>query len=148
MKVILTQEVKDLGKRGAVVEVAPGYARNFLLPKSLAVPATEGHLRHQEQVDAAMQRREVKLVKECEVLAEKLARKPVVVKVKAGEEGKLYGTVTPKDVESAIKDQFGIEVDRKKFDELERVQHLGQYPLKIKLHHKVAATIVIDVQEE
>lgn len=148
MKVILTKEVKDLGKRGAVVEVAAGYARNFLLPKEMAVEATEGHLRHHQQVEKAMERREAKLVKECEAMGEKLARKPVVVKVKSGEEGKMYGTVTAKDIETAIKEQFGVEVDRKRFDELEHVKHLGQYPLKIKLHPKVTATVVVDVQEE
>lgn len=148
MKVILTQEVQELGKPGAVVEVAPGFARNYLLPRALAVPATEGHLKHQAQIDKARERREAKLVKEYQEMAEKLARKPAVVRVKVGEEGRLYGTVTPKEIETAIKEQFGLEVDRKKFDELEHVKHLGQYPLKIRLYPKVTATLVIDVQEE
>ncbi len=148
MKMILLQDVKDLGKKGAVVEVADGYARNFLLPRKLAEAATEGHLRliDKEKADqAARAQREQEKASE---LAEQLKARPVPVKVKVGEGGRLFGSVTAADIATALSKSTGISFDKRKVQLADPIKKLGSYTVTIKLHPKVSAKIQLDVQAD
>lgn len=148
MKMILLQDVKNLGKKGAVVEVADGYARNFLLPRKLAEAATEGHLRliDKEKADqAARAQREQEKASE---LAEQLKASPVPVKVKVGEGGRLFGSVTAADVAMALSKSTGISFDKRKVQLADPIKKLGSYTVTIKLHPKVSAKIQLDVQAD
>lgn len=147
MKVILLQDEKKLGKKGDIVEVSEGYARNFVLPKKIGVEATPKNLNDlklqksnelkvaQEQLDAA------------KAMAELLATKEVIVKIKAGENGRTFGSVSTKEIGQALKAQTGIEVDKKKLVLQEAIKSFGVYEVPIKLHPKVTGTVKVKVQE-
>lgn len=148
MKMILLQDVKNLGKKGAVVEVADGYARNFLLPRKLAEAAIEGHLRliDKEKADqAARAQREQEKAAE---LAEQLRAKPFPVRVKVGEGGRLFGSVTAADVAAALSRSTGMSFDKRKVQLADPIKKLGTYTVTIKLHPKVSAKIQVDVQSD
>lgn len=145
MQVILLEDVKALGKRGAVVKVTDGYARNFLFPKKLAAEATEGNVRalaHDKQVAQTRQSRELQHAKD---IAAKLSANPVKLPVKSGDKGKLYGAVTSTDIAVALTQATGIDIDKKKLVLKEPIKRLGTYTVKVKLHHDVNAEIKIDV---
>lgn len=145
MQVILLEDVKALGKRGAVVKVTDGYARNFLFPKKLAAEATEGNIRalqHTRQVETTKKDRERA---HAEDLGARLSANPVKVPVKSGEKGKLYGAVTSADIASALTMATGIEIDKKKLVLKEPIKRLGTYGIKVKLHPDVAPEIKIEV---
>jgi len=148
MKVILKQDVKALGKSGATVEVNEGYARNFLFPQKLAVALTEGAAKQQQELQKANEAREAKKLQAAKEVAETLGAKPILVKSKAGEAGKLYGTVTSKEVATAVKDQLHIELDRRKIEMEDAIKTLGTYHVSIKLHPQVVATINVKVEAE
>ncbi len=147
MKIILLQDEKKLGKKGDIVEVSEGYARNFVLPKKIGVEATPKNLNDlklqksneakvaQEQLDAA------------KAMAELLATKEVVVSIKAGENGRTFGSVSTKEIGQALKAQTGIEVDKKKLVLPEAIKSFGVYEVPIKLHPKVTGTVKVKVQE-
>lgn len=147
MKIILLQDEKKLGKKGDIIEVSEGYARNFVLPKKIGVEATPKNLNDlklqksneakvaQEQLDAA------------KAMAELLATKEVIVKIKAGENGRTFGSVSTKEIGQALKEQTGIEVDKKKLVLAEAIKSFGVYDVPIKLHPKVTGTVKVKVQE-
>jgi len=145
MKVILKEAVGGLGKVGEVVNVADGYARNYLVPKGLAVVATPGALKEWEQKRSILARREAAERAEAEALAAKLNDKEISVEAKAGEGGKLYGSVTSKEVSSAIETQLGIKVDRKKVELHQSIKEVGQYTATVKLYPGVDATVKVNV---
>lgn len=145
MKVILKEPVGGLGRTGDVVEVKDGYARNYLIPRDLAQMATPGALKEWEQKRAVIEKKEAQERAEFEAIAEKINEKEVTVEAKAGEEGKLYGSVTSKEVASAIKDQLGIEVDRKKIELGVTIKDLGTYPALVRLYPGVDATVQVNV---
>lgn len=145
MKVILLAEVKALGKKGDVVEVAKGHARNFLLPRKLAMPVTEGNLKTLEQIKQAEAKKEEAIRVAAEALAAKLADQTVKIEVKAGKEDKLYGSVTSKDIAEALKEQSGIEVDKKSIDLSEPIKTTGEFNVTLKLYHQVEAEIKVNV---
>jgi len=145
VKIILLQDVKDLGKSGQVVETSPGYARNFLFPRHLAQEATEGALKHAEQRIKTEKVKQARIKAEAEELAAKLSEAKVTVRAKAGTEGRLYGAVTAKEIAEAVKEQSGLQVDRRKFDLAEPIKHLGDYEIHAKIHPEVAATLHITV---
>lgn len=145
MKLILQQEVKKLGKKGDVIEVSEGYARNYLLPQKLAIPATSGNLnaaRQQKDIEAHKAKR---LLDEARLHAAQLAKLKVTVAVKTGEGGKLFGSVTSKDIADALKAQHGIELDKRKIELKEAVKNLGSFQVVIKLHPEVATQIEVQV---
>jgi large subunit ribosomal protein L9 len=147
MKVILKEDVKGVGRMGETVSVKPGYARNFLLPKGLAMEATE---KNQAQVEKLKKQLSLKLIKEKEdaqAAAGRLASVALDLKAKAGEEGKLFGSVTTMDIEEALKAQ-GIEVDRKRILLEEPIKKLGEYEVPIKLHAEVTVSIKVNVSAE
>ncbi|WP_067930370.1 50S ribosomal protein L9 [Alicyclobacillus kakegawensis] len=147
MKVILLQDVKAQGKKGQVIEVSPGYARNFLFPKKLAVEATEAEL---QALAARKQAEERRLAQELEAakrLQADLNERKVVVRTQAGEGGRLFGAVTSKHIAQALA-SMGYKVDKRKIHLSEPIKHLGAQRVEVKLHPEVAATIVVHVEAE
>jgi large subunit ribosomal protein L9 len=147
VKLILTQHVEHLGERGAVVSVAPGYARNFLLPKGLACEMTPGNLKRLEHQRKAWAARDAQEVSQAAALGEHLAGLDLSVARKAGETGTLYGSVTNADV-AALLLARGVEIDRRQILIGEPIKTLGEYEIPVKLHPKVRASVRLRVQAE
>jgi large subunit ribosomal protein L9 len=147
MELILRQDVSNLGRRGDVVRVSDGYGRNFLLPKKLAVPLTEGNKKAVEQQKASALKREVHEKSEAEQLAAMIAKNPLSIARKAGETGVLFGSVTSLDVAEALR-KAGFEIDRRKILLEEPLKQLGEFPVSVRLHHDVTATITVQVVQE
>lgn len=147
MKLILQQEVKGLGKKGDIIEASEGYARNFLLPRKLAIPATAVNVNAVSQQKSAVIRRQQQLLDEVRVMAAQLAKVAVTVAVKTGEGGKLFGAVTAKDISDALAREHGIEIDKRKIELKEPIKMLGVYSAVIKLHPEVNAQIQVKVME-
>lgn len=144
MEVILREEIEKLGNRGDIVNVADGYARNYLLPKKLAVPATEANKKIVEQERQAYLRREAKLAGEAEELARMLAGVTVTIAQKAGEMDQLFGSVTAKDIAEALEKQ-NFHIDRRKIQLEEPIKQLGEYKVSLRLHRTVTAEIQVNV---
>jgi large subunit ribosomal protein L9 len=136
MKVILNADVKDVGKSGALVDVSEGYARNFLFPRKLAAEATPAAMKQWEERKKAEQRKEERLLAAAQELAKELGEAKVVLKAKSGEGGKLYGTITNKEIAAAIEKQTKHEVDKRKIEINEPIKALGTYNFTVKLHPK------------
>jgi len=145
MKVILTQEIDKLGSAHDVVEVAEGYARNFLVPRSLAVPATKSAMANLDNLKKVGERREGRLRGAAEEDAKKFDGKKIVLEAKTGEGGRLFGSVTPADIMAALKKQLGVNVDRKQIHLGEAVRWAGEYPVEVSLHRDVRPTVTIQV---
>lgn len=147
MKVILLEDVKTLGKKGAIVEVSDGYARNAILPKKLGVEATPKNLNdlklQNQHADKVAQENYENALE----LAKKLEEVKVVVNLKKGENGKLFGSVSSKEISAALKEQTGIEIDKKKMHLAEAMKNLGTYDVAVKLHPKVTAKLSVKVSE-
>ncbi len=148
MKVILQQDVKKLGKKGDIIEVAEGYARNFLFPRNLAQAGNEGNVKVLNEKKASLNRKEEKVVQEAKALAERLEKVTVVIPTKVGEGGRLYGSVNTKDVADALQKDHGIKVDKRKIELNEAIKSLGVTNVTIKLHPKVQATFKVQVTEQ
>lgn len=148
MKVILQQDVSGKGKRGQLVEVAEGYARNYLLPRKLAVLATADAVNTMQLRDKAKKAEDARLKAEAEAVSEKLKNSPVKVTARAGANGKLFGAVTSKEVSDALKEQYGIELAKQKIVMEEPIKAYGNYELKAKLGYEVGGTIYVMVVEE
>lgn len=147
MKIILLQDEKKLGKKGDIIEVSEGYARNFVLPKKIGVEATPKNLN-----DLKLQKsNEAKVAQEqldnAKAMAELLETKEVVVTIKAGENGRTFGSVSTKEIAAALKAQTNIDVDKKKIVLPEAIKNFGVYNVLIKLHPKVTGNIKVKVQE-
>jgi large subunit ribosomal protein L9 len=148
MEVILREDIDKVGNRGEIVKVAPGFARNFLLPKRLAVPATEANRKIVEQERQAHLRREAKVKSEAEDLSKLLTGVSVTISQKAGEQDQLFGSVTSKDVADALAAK-NFTVDRRKIQLDEPIKQLGEFKVPVKLHKDVTAEVtVIVVREE
>jgi large subunit ribosomal protein L9 len=145
MKVILTGDVKALGKKGDVVEVAEGYARNFLLPRNLASEANKGALAVHADQKRANEKKEANALADAKDLATKIETSALAVKVKAGGNGKLFGAITNADVAAAIESTLAIEVDKHKIEIKSQIKALGSYPVEVKLHKNVVAKATISV---
>lgn len=146
MKVILLEDVKKLGKKGDLVEVAEGYARNYLIPKKLVEEATEGSIKNLRQQKKALEKRKQQELMEAKKLASKLSQNQVTIEVKCGEQGKLFGSITSKDVQTALKEQYKVDIDKRKIN-LEPIKALGNYEAIIKLAPDVEAKIMVKVVE-
>lgn len=145
MKLILTSDVNDLGKRGDVVEVADGFARNFLLPKSFAVKATPGALEQAEAVREARIEAERRAKDEAETIATQLVGSRVVIAAQAGDEGQLYGSVGVADVVEGIKRFTGIELTKGQVELEEPIKAIGLHQIQIKVHADVEFPLTLDV---
>lgn len=148
MKVILQQEVKGLGKKDTIVEVSEGYARNFLLPKKLALPATDATVKQIKAQQAAQAWREQQAMDEARMLASQLSKVSVTIGVKIGEGGKLFGSVSGKDVADAIERQHGLAIDKRKVELKETVKSIGEYIATVRVHPDVSAQVSVHVVGE
>ena len=148
MKVILQQDVKKVGSKGDIVEVSEGYGRNFLLPKKLAVEATAANLETAKQKANSAARKKQQATDEARLLAAQLEKVSVKVAVRIGEGGKLFGSVTGKDVADALAKEHGIDVDRRKISLKSEVTGAGEYEAMIKVHPEIQSTIRVLVVAE
>jgi large subunit ribosomal protein L9 len=147
MEVILREDISNLGTRGQVVKVAPGYARNFLIPKKLAVTATESNKKIVEQERQAHLRKEVKLQSEAQDLAKLMTGVSISISQKAGENDQLFGSVTSKDVADMLAAK-GFTIDRRKIQLDEPIKQLGEFKVPVKLHKDVTAEVTVVVTKE
>lgn len=145
MKVILTQDVTELGKSGEVVNVAEGYARNFLLPRKLAIVADAGALGVLDKRKKTLEVKGEKMLTEAQAIAAKLNDLKVVIAGKAGAGTRLYGSVTNQEIADALLQQHKIKVDKRKIHITEPIKSIGSYEVPIKLHHDVTANIHVEV---
>ena len=148
MKVVLLQDVKDLGKKEQLVNVSDGYARNYLFPRKLAAEATSGKLKELEEKKNAEMIKKDKEKQAAKELADKLGKMEVNFKVKAGENGKLFGSITSKDVADALKSQHKTEIDKKKIVLHDAIKALGTYKVEIKVYPEISALINVKVEEQ
>jgi large subunit ribosomal protein L9 len=145
MKVLLLKDVKNIGKKGQVVEVKDGYARNFVLPGGLGVEATGGALKQAENLQAADARKKEKDHEEAEAQAVKLREVTVVLRHKAGEEGRLFGSVTNQEVAEGLS-ALGYPIEKKKVILEEPIRHTGRFMVKVKLHNHVTVEVAVSVE--
>lgn len=146
MKILLRADVDNLGKKGDLVEVADGYARNYLVPRGLALQASRGA---QKQADAMRRNRDARDRREreaAEALAAQFNGRTISVKARAGGEGRLFGSVTNNDIAEAIERQTGAEIDRRKIELAEPIKELGGFDLQVRLHADVDASIHVEVE--
>lgn len=148
MKVILVREVKSLGKPDDIVNVAEGYARNFLLPRQLAVPADAGHTAELEKRRKKEEQKGEKLLEEGKSLGEKLEGKHVTIKGKVGQGTKLYGAITSADIVEAIQTQLDLKVDKRKIETEEAIKTIGAHDIRIHLHRDVIVGMQVEVVGE
>lgn len=147
MEVILREDIEKVGYRGEVVKVAPGFARNFLLPKKLAVIATDANKKIVEQEREAYLRREAKAKNEAEDLGRMLAGVTITITQRAGEEGHLFGSVTAKDIADALERQ-NYTIDRRKIQLEDPIKNTGEYKVPVRLHREVTADLNVNVVAE
>ncbi len=145
MKVVLLKDVAGLGVRGAVVKVAEGYARNYLIPKGLAQEATAGRLKEIARRERVKEQKADRLATQARQMADKLAGLTVRIPVRAGEGGKLFGSVGTKDIAQVLATQHNLEIDRKKLEIKEPIKSLGRFPVLARLHPGVQAKFEVEV---
>ena len=148
MKVILQQDVKGQGKKGQMIEASDGYARNFLLPRRLAVEATADNVNKMKMQDKARRAQEAAEKAEAQAIAEKLKSCTVKLTARAGSGGRLFGAVTSKEIADALKEQYGLEISKAKLVQEEPIKSFGTYELKCKLGYEVTGTVKVTVAEE
>lgn len=147
MKVILKEDVRNIGKMGDIVNVADGHARNYLVPKGLALEANMKNIKSLEHEKRIIQEKAKKLKNVAQYLAEKISTISLTMKAKAGDEGKLFGSITTMDIADALKNE-GIEVDKKKISLEEPIKRLGSYSVNVKIHPEISTQLTIQVIEE
>lgn len=146
MQIILKKDVKGTGKEGDIVKVSDGFARNKLIPGGLAVEATPQNIKAIEREKAALAEKRAEEKAAAQELAKQLEAKPVVVKTKVGEGGKLFGSITTMDIADAIKAQLGIEVDKKKLVLDKPIKEIGKFTVEAKLYTDVAAKVEVSIE--
>lgn len=147
MKVILLEDVKKLGKKGDIVEVAEGYGRNFLISKGLAAEGTAANLNNAKQKQQAQAHKKQVANDEAHVLASQLSKVAVTVGVKVGDGGRVFGSVTAKDIAEAVEKAYKVELDKKKIELKEPLKNLGTYDVLVRVHPEITSTIKVTVVE-
>lgn len=148
MKVILLQNVKGLGQAGTTVEVAAGHARNYLIPRGLAQEASRENLERVGAEHARHAREEARRRQQAEAAAARLEGQAVVVRARAGESGRLFGSVTAQDIADAITRQFGLEIDRRRLEVSETLKTLGEHAAEARLYPGVSARMTVRIERE
>jgi len=148
MKIILKEDVKELGKKDSVVEVSDGYARNFLIPRGIGVQANNSNLNIMNTKNDAQKRKSDRELEAARALANKLKNIKVIIKTKAGENGKLFGSITSKDITDKLEKDFKIIVDKKKVILAEPLKTICEREVEIKLYPKVTAKIAVKIEQE
>ena len=147
MKVILLEDVKSVGKKGEMVNASEGYAKNFLFPKKLAIEATKTNVNEYQLKQKAEARKKEQELADAKALAERLKDVVVKIPVKTGEGGKLFGSVTNKEIAAALEKDTGLKIDKKKIILNDQIKMIGKKTVQIKLHAKVTAEITADIVE-
>ena len=147
MEVILRDHVEKLGKRGEIVKVSDGYARNYLLPRKLALPATEGNRKHVERERRIMETREAEDKSQAEAIAARLSTVDITIARRVGETEQLYGSVTATDISDFLKTK-GFEIDRRKLILPEAIKTIGEHDVPLKLHREVTVPLKVKVVKE
>ena len=147
MKIILIQDVKKLGKKGEIIEASDGYARNYILPQKLGIEANSRNLNDLKLQKIKEERDAQRILDEAKELAEKIGAQAVTVKMKAGEGGKVFGSVSAKEIAEAMKKQNALEIDKKKIQLQEPIRSFGFHEVGIKLHPQVTGTLKVKVEE-
>ena len=147
MKIILLQDEKKLGKKGDIVEVSEGFARNFILPKKIGMEATSKNMNDLKLQKANDEKTALLILEEAKDLAKVLETKQVIVKMKAGEAGRSFGSVSSKEIVNAFKEQHGITLDKKKIQLTDNLKNFGNYEVSIKLHPKVVGKFTVKITE-
>lgn len=145
MQVILLEDVKALGKKGEVVKVSDGYARNFILPKKLGLEATPKNLNDLKLQKAAEAKLAQEILEQAQVLAKEIESKSILLKIKSGEGGRTFGSVSTKEIAVALKEQLGHDIDKKKLVLNDPIKNMGTYTVPVKLHPKVTAELKVKV---
>lgn len=148
MKVILLEDVKNVGKKGDLINAKDGYARNFLFPKNLAIEATPTNLKNLENAKKHQEQKEKEIYDEAKKLEEELMKITIVLKSKAGENGKLFGSITTKEIAESLETEKNIAIDKRKFELDDAIKSVGEYTVKIRLHPKVVAKVNVIVTEK
>ena len=148
MKVILLADVKGVGKKDQTINASEGYVKNFLFPRKLAVEANSGNLKkldNQKKAEDLQRQEELDAAK---ALGEKIAEQKVVIKVKTGDNGKLFGAVTNKEIAVALKEQTGLAVDKKKISLSDPIKAIGEMEVTVKLHPKVSVKLKVEIEQQ
>jgi len=148
MNVILLQDVEELGHAGEIKQVAPGHARNYLIPKGLAAPATPGALKRAKIIRQARERRRKRELADAQSLAEAISATALTFRVKAGEKDRLYGSITNADIAQALSSALGVEVDKRKVVLSEPIKSLGTHRVAVRLMADVVPEVVVAVERE
>ncbi len=148
MEVILLEDVKSLGKKGQVVNVNDGYARNFILKKNLGIEATSKNLNDIKLKKANDEKLALERLEEAKALAKEIETKEVVLKIKSGEGGRTFGSISTKEITQAVKSQLGYEFDKKKMELDEPIKTVGTHIINLKLHKDVKAKLTVKVKED
>lgn len=147
MKIILLQDEKKLGKKGDIIEASEGFARNYILPKKIGIEATPKNMNDLKLQKANQEKIAQENLEQAKELAQDLESKQIVVKMKAGEGGRTFGSISSKEIAVACKEQFGIEIDKKKIQITDSIKSFGNYEVPVKLHTKVVAKLNVKVIE-
>lgn len=147
MKIILLQDEKKLGRKGDIIEASDGYARNYILPKKIGVEATPKNMNDLKLQKAREDRQAKELLDAAKAFAADLESRQVIVKIKAGEGGKIFGSVSAKDIAEAYMSQHNLEIDKKKIQLQDGLKSFGTYDVPIKLHPQVTGTLKVKVAE-
>jgi len=147
MKIILLADVKGVGKKGETINASDGYARNFILPKKLGVEATPANMNTLKLQKQSEEKRKAEELAEAKALKEKLEALTVVVAVKSGDNGKLFGSVTNKEIGAALEKQHGIKIDKKKIALNDQIKMVGERHVEVKLHPQVTAELKVKITE-
>lgn len=148
MKVILLQDVKALGKKGEMVEVSDGYARNFILPKKVGIEASGANLNDLKLQKANEEKVAREQLEAAQAIAKELDEMKVVLRIKTGDNGRTFGAVTGKEIAQALEEQFGKKIDKKKFKLNDSIKSVGSFDVAIKLHPKVTASLKVCIEPE
>lgn len=147
MKVILLDDIKGVGKKDQIINASDGYAKNFLFPKKLALEANANNLRQLELKQKAEDNKRKEELEAAQDLGKKLEELNVVLKVKTGDNGKIFGSITNKEISSALKEQCGIDIDKKKISLRDSIKMIGVVNVDVKLHSKVTAKLKVTISE-
>lgn len=146
MKVILKADIKGVGKKGEIINASDGYARNFLFPRGLAIEANDGNMKIYEAQKASQAKKKEEELKNAKELANKISEVSVSLKVKSGENGKLFGSITSKDIAEELKKQHGIDIDKKKIALNEAIKIAGTFMVDVKVYPEVSAKLKVMIQ--
>lgn len=147
MKIILLQDEKKLGKKGDIINASDGYARNYIIPQKIGVPATPENMNNLKLQKANNDKIAKEQLEAAKAMAAELENRSVTIKIKAGEGGKAFGSVSTKEIAAAYQEQHGIEIDKKKIQLSESLKNFGTYEVSVKLHPQVAGKLTVKVVE-